>query len=140
MIITDKTTIHSIVYKCYEECSRSREFYHQLDNNNTKNIAIDFINRMSKYNVKFYNYNEFYFGIIDSEIPLLWTFFIKKEYRNKNTHKLLFKTLNDIVGKYILTGCEERNKPAFNFLTKYSKKYISEIDGFLLDLEDLCLG
>lgn len=140
MIITDKTTIHSIVYKCYEECPRSREFYHILENNTALNVANDFIKRMNLFDVKFYNYKEFYFGIIESEIPLLWTFFIKKEFRNKLTHKLFFKTLYNLVGKFILSGCERRNITAFNFLNKYSKKYIPEIDGFLLDLEELCLG
>lgn len=132
--------IKNIVRVCYSECPDSCNFYHDIANKTPDTISDDFIRRMGYYEVDFYDMKEFYFGIIKNDIPLLWTFFIKKGFRCKDTHIKLFNELRKIAGQYILSGCEERNIPAYKFLKKYSKQYIPEIDGFLLDLEDLCRG
>ena len=143
MIITNKTTIHSIVYKCYEECPRSQLFYHDFAGMSLIQIADNFLEKYNEFkNIIFktiFDKNDLvgYYGIVnDFELPCLWTFFIRPKYRKTD---LLWTDIKNTLPNKFISSVYQSNTPAIKYLLKNGGKEIILNTGiFYMFEEDLC--
>lgn len=120
--------VKDIIYKCYSECPRSVELYHDYAGMDLNQVVDNFLEKMKGFKeLDFYPVFKDedlvgYFGVVrDFNAPMLWTFFTRPKYRKTN---ILWNEIIKILDYNFLAGVFTSNLPARKFLLKHGGKEI----------------
>ena len=113
--------MRDIIHLCYSECPRSLELYHDFAGFSLEECVDNFIEKIEGFDTLEFttveNNGELvgYYGFIESDIPFLWTFFIRPKFRKNNK---FFAEITNTLGNDFMSGVYSSNIPARKFLEK----------------------
>ena len=117
--------ISHIIRECYSECPRSLELYHDYAGFSLDECVDNFVDKLNE--AENYDFHTFevdgnlagYYAITFGELPFLYTFFIKPEYRNSNVLPKFWAEIVKTIGDTdFMSGVYASNLPARKFLTR----------------------
>lgn len=126
--------VREIIYKCYSECPRSVELYHNYAGLDLSQLVDNFMEKINKLeNFEFHDVytkdNDLvgYYGVLQGfELPILWTFFVRPKYRKTN---ILWENIEKGIDGNFIAGVFTSNKPAVKFLKNHGGKEVIDLDG-----------
>lgn len=115
----------NIIKQCYLECPRSLELYHDYSGMDLDSCIDNFkakLLELPNYDFKTFNYNGDlvgYYAIVETEIPFLYTFFIRPKYRKTNIVNKYWTDILETIGTPdFMSGVFTSNMPARKFLSR----------------------
>ena len=125
--------VKDIIYKCYSECPRSVELYHDYAGFDLNQVIDNFLEKMNGFKDLEFKTVEHngdlvgYFGIVnDFDLPMLWTFFTRPKYRKTD---LLWNEIEKKFGGVFAAGVFSSNLPARKYLLRHGGKEIIKGNG-----------